>query len=153
MRYEKLNPKNISDFKKFFNAVKKDFLQFRKFDPHRKKTFEDYLTSKNLNILLAIEKNKVVGYSAYDTNYKGKGKLIGIGFLRKHRGKGNGLKLAKKVMTILKRAGNKEIVTRTWESNSSSQRLFKQLGFKKYKTIKNDRANGESTFLFRWRKE
>ncbi|MBN1645075.1 GNAT family N-acetyltransferase [Candidatus Woesearchaeota archaeon] len=149
MKYEKLSEKNISEFKKFFNSIKKDFLQFRKFDPHRRKTFEDYLTSPNLNILLEIEKNKIVGYSAYDTNYKGRGKLIGIGFLRKYRGKGHGLKLAKKVVSILKCAGNKDIVTRTWESNSASQKLFKQLGFKKYRTIKNDRINGESTFLFR----
>ena len=43
----------------------------------------------------------------------------------------------------------KKVIVRTWGANFKSISLFKKLGFKKYKTIKNQRINGDSSVWFK----
>ena len=147
MRIVPLAQENLLDLKVFLHKIKGDFLPTRKREKGR--ALEDYITRGRYRMLLAIQGDFVVGYISYDTMYFKSSRLIGLGVLPELRGKGLGTELIQRALMDLKARGLKSVVTRTWENNQASQALLKKFGFKRYKTIKDDRTNGEATIWFR----
>lgn len=61
--------------------------------------------------------------------------------------RGLGSKLLKRMIEYCIKEGSKGIETQTWESNSSSLKLFTRNGFKKIKSLDNRETNEKSIFL------
>ena len=83
-----------------------------------------------------------------NSNFNGRGLIIGIGVAREYRRKGIGLRLYKKAISDLRNKGIKRIVVRSWSTNKPSIKLLSKLGFKKYYTVKGARVNGSDSLWF-----
>ena len=129
-----------------FSKIGKDFLSRR---VQKRRNLLDYVTKKNLFLILAKEKGVIVGYLAYKLEKKGVGKIIGAGVELNFRKRGIAKKMLKQAIQDLYNKKINYIYSRTWETNLASIKLHETLGFKKYRTFKNDRVNGESTIYFR----
>jgi ribosomal protein S18 acetylase RimI-like enzyme len=147
MRFIPLQQENLIDLRVFLHKVKGDFLATR--ERTKSNALEDYVTRGRFRMILAMQGDMVAGYAAYDTMYHKSSKIIGIAVLPALRGQGVGSELLQRAIIDLKNRGLKSTVTKTWESNAASIALLKKFGFKKYKTVKDDRINGESTIWFK----
>jgi len=132
--------------KRFLKSAKKgDFLPRKK---EKKGRLKRYLISSKMFILLAVDGEKIIGYHSYKIDGK-EGELRGLGVLPDFRRKGIGRKLNMKSLSHMSSRGVKRVISKTWEKNRKSQGLLLSLGFKKYREIKKDRINGESTYWYR----
>lgn len=143
----KLHKKHLPELEHFLHLIKNDFVRFRR--PSKRNALTDYLSKKYLRMLLAFNEKNVDGYAAYDLNYRKMGRIIGIGILPAFRRKGVGSALVKRIFSGFKKKKISWVVSRTWSSNHASQRLLESHSFEKYRVVKNDRENGESTFWYR----
>jgi len=147
MRIIHLEKKYIPRLKLFLEIIKKDFLPTKR---RERGNLGDYFSDRNKFMLLAVEEEDIIGYLAYEITDK-RGRIIGIGIMKEFRQRGIGKELIKKAMELMIDKGVEEIISKTWQSNCASIKLFEGCGFVRYKTIKRDRINGESTFWFRYR--
>jgi ribosomal protein S18 acetylase RimI-like enzyme len=147
MRFIPLTQENLIDLRVFLHKVKGDFLATK--ERGKSNPLEEYVTRGRFRMILAIQGDFVAGYVAYDTMYHKSSKIIGIAVLPDLRGKGVGSELLQRAIMDLKGRGLKSTMTKTWESNAASIALLQKSGFKKYKTVKDDRVNGESTLWFK----
>ena len=146
MKYVKLSKKYLKDFEKFIQTLSKDFVFVKNLKSNK---INKYFDKSYLHMLLVLDNQKIVGYHAYNSNLRGKGYLIGVGISKKYRNKKIASTLLKKSLNDLKNKGIKEVKVRTWENNLVSLNMLRKFGFKKYKTIKNDRIDGTSTIWLR----
>lgn len=100
-------------------------------------------------MLLLKNDEELAGYVAYKLLSKKRWKIIGIAIKKEYRKKGFGEKLIKSALTRIEKTGPTAIIARTRESNRGSQALLTRVGFEKYRTILDDRVNGEATIWFR----
>jgi ribosomal protein S18 acetylase RimI-like enzyme len=147
MRIVPFQQEHLLDLKVFLHKIKGEFLATRKRE--RGRSLEDYFTRGRYRMLIAIQGDAVAGYVSYDTMHHRSSRIIGIGVLPALRGKSLGTQLLQRALMDLKARGLKSVVTRTWESNAASLALFKASGFKRYKTVKDDRINGEASIWLR----
>jgi len=103
----------------------------------------DYLKRNLNNILVAIERERVVGYIMF----KGEIAMNSV-ILPDYRGKGIGKMLMKEAMKISKR-----LVSRTREHNLNAIGFLKHLGFKYKRKIKNYYKNGDNAIEMEWVKD
>jgi len=143
--YRYLKESDLDNFNKFQDIIKRDFLLFRN---KKRRNVKRYTKSKKLFMLLAIKDKRLIGYQAFSINGK-KGRLIGIAVLKQHRKKGIAKRLVSISLRKMKSKGVKKVISRTWETNIASQRLLEHFGFIKYRTVKNDRINGESSVWYK----
>jgi len=146
MQYKYLTKDDLPSLSEFFSQIKNDFQLLRR--QQKKQKLENYINSTNKFMLLVIDKDEVIAYESYEINGK-KARLIGIGVLKSYRKKGVANRLIKKAIEHMKSCGAKEISSRTWESNTASISLLIKHRFQKYRIMRDDRANGESTVWFR----
>jgi len=119
--------------------------------------FNDMISQK---FLIAKEKNKIIGFMTFIDDYKSEiykdfikkdvnFYITTICVLKNHRGRGI---CGKFYDTIEKLALNNEcktyISTRTWSKNISHINILAKRGYKKIKTIDNDRGEGIDTIYF-----
>ncbi len=147
MKFVNINSKNIPLLKKRVKAIEKDFVPFRK--KRKNNPLEDYLVKDNLHMILVSDKNNFIAYISYDDKYKKGGYIRGIWVDKRYRGKGLATKLYRKAINNLKKKNIKQIIVRTWEKNAPSRLVIEKLGFRKYRTIKNDRIDGDNTVWFK----
>ena len=146
MLYRYATISDIPKIESLLEKVKYDFLRTRK---GKRSSLKRSLLNQKYKMIIALDKSKIIGYVAYKFKSKKEAKLIGIAVLKNYRGKDIGKKLFDKSIKDMQKRGIKRIITRTWEKNHTSQKLMKSFGFKLYRTIFNDRINGESTCWFK----
>jgi len=139
MKYSLLKQSELQQAQSFLESLKDDFLVSRK--ARKKGSLRRYLVNKDRRMILAKDKNKIIGYITYKFNTRKKGWIIGIGVGKEYRGKGIGKALFRKAIKDLAKKHNK-IIVRTWSTNKKSRSLFEKTGFKKYRAFKNQRIDG-----------
>lgn len=147
MQFRYLKREDLYDLEQFMNKIGKDFLPTR--NKSQKGKLDKYLLNPKYKMILALDESKIIGYAAFIFKSNKRAALKGIGLLKKYRKKGIGKNLALLAIKEIKKKGIKTIISRTWESNTASQSLMGSIGLKKYRTIKNDRINGESSVWFK----
>ncbi len=150
LTYAPLNASTFNKFEKFRESVEKDFVKEEK-KPKKKKKLNP-LKKKNLKIILAFDKSKIVGYISYGFN-KNRGWIRGIAIKKSYRNKGIGEKLYKNAIKKILNKKIKKIVVRTWSSNIPAIKLIEKIGFVKTRTIKKIRVNGDDTIWFKLEKK
>lgn len=147
MKYTYIKKEYTNSLNKLSKDLESEFVPQRK---HKKNNpVEKYFTTPNLYMLLAIDGSKVVGYRVYSILKDNRGRFMGIGVAKKYRRRGIATKLYNIAIKDLKKKHVKEIITKTWSTNTRSIPLFEKMGFKKYKTIKNARIDGSDTVWYR----
>tara|TARA_Y100000310_G_C20576988_1_gene760956 strand:+ start:852 stop:1328 length:477 start_codon:yes stop_codon:yes gene_type:complete len=149
----KVTKKNFRDFKHLYTEGRRSFVRFRDEEDNWTLKPERFLEGDKYFAYVLYKDGRVIAYLANVLDFKKKGvaKLHAGEVKKKFRGRGYGIKINRFVIKKMKEKGYKKIVVRTWSSNQASQGMFKKLGFEKYRTIKNNRVNGDDSVWWRMR--
>ncbi|MGV8086399.1 MAG: GNAT family N-acetyltransferase [Candidatus Woesearchaeota archaeon] len=147
MKYIYFKKKYLNSLNKLAKELQKEFIQQR--TSNNNTPIDRYFKDSKAKLILAIDKSQVVGYRVYTILNDNRGRFMGIGVAKKYRRKRIATKLYNIAINDLKNKNVKEVITKTWSTNTRSIPLFEKMGFKKYKTIKNARIDGSDTIWFR----
>ena len=149
--FRKVTKKNFDDFKHIYTEGRRSFVRFRDEKLNWSLKPERFLDSSKYFGYVLYKGSKVIGYLTVVLDYNGKrrAKLHAGEIKKEFRGRGYGTKLNRFVIKKIKDLNYKEIVVRTWSGNQASQGMFRKLGFEKYKTIKNQRVNGDDSVWYK----
>lgn len=97
--------------------------------------------------LVAVEDEKVIGYSIGIIRFKDLGHIISIAVDKDYRGKGIGKKLLKETIENLAKMEVKRIRIEVRESNEIAINLYKKFGFMEKERVKEYYPDGETAIV------
>ncbi len=151
MLARKATAKDLPRLAELFTLVDRDFIPPLSQRGSIKGEARKALGQKNHCCLIVEDGGKVTAAASFIENYRKKNSAY-IKYLIVHpgfRGKGIGISLRKKVLSVLKKDGMKEVHSRTWSTNRAMLEINKKMGFEVEKIIKNERAPGIDGVYFR----
>jgi ribosomal protein S18 acetylase RimI-like enzyme len=154
----KATHKDFKELYNFFELVNNDFIPpiSKRRGLPKKKEIENFtkkmIRGKKSTMIIFESNRKINGIICFSEDYwknKNIPHIVEFAVHKSHRHKGVGTLLLEYIFNLLERKGYKSVTIRTWSTNKLALNLYRKVGFKKIKTIKNDRGKGIDTIYFK----
>lgn len=147
-----LKETNLENTKEILNIAESENIFVKCINDSNKTLFDivkDFEGNKNLHLFLVYDDNNIVGIITSFPYREADTLSLGVMYiLKEYRGKGYGNEMVKLFLTNAKSLGFKKVFTKTWSSNESSKKIFKNLGFCIIERKLRDRINGDDTIKY-----
>ena len=149
LAYKRVNKNNFSDLVKMYNSLQKDFPPFRE-PKHSHRNLNRYISNPRFLAFLVYLGSRIIAYQLIDLQFGGKKRARheSMAVKRRYRRKGYGKEIFHYFIKYVRPKGARVIIIRTGSSNNVMKRIFEKSDFKRYKTIKNQRVNGDDTYWY-----
>lgn len=109
-----------------------------------------YNNIKEQPCIVAWHEGNVLGFLSYEVGINGSYYITTVVTNKDYRRHGVATALYNKLFVI---AGRREVIVRTWSTNTQHMNLLKQLGFIMNVVVKDDRGDGIDTIYYKLRME